>query len=87
MLCDSEFEGRIAILNDSQRLPYEKVSRALYEFRMRTRESMPSPFRMFISGGTGSHVISVIKDHFILVLEMLAFSWHQLVLQPLILVD
>ena len=33
---------------------------------MRTRESMPSPFRMFITGGAGtgkSHVISVIKEH------------------------
>uniref|UniRef100_A0A1X7VIB7 ATP-dependent DNA helicase n=1 Tax=Amphimedon queenslandica TaxID=400682 RepID=A0A1X7VIB7_AMPQE len=33
---------------------------------MRTRESMPSPFRMFITGGVGtgkSHVISVVKEH------------------------
>ena len=66
---DSDFESRIASLNDSQRVPYEKVleySRAEHEFRMRTRESMPSPFRMFITGGAGtgkSHVISVIKEH------------------------
>uniref|UniRef100_A0A1X7VA64 ATP-dependent DNA helicase n=1 Tax=Amphimedon queenslandica TaxID=400682 RepID=A0A1X7VA64_AMPQE len=33
---------------------------------MGTRESMPSPFCMFIAGGAGtgkSHVISVIKKH------------------------
>uniref|UniRef100_A0A1X7TTV6 Uncharacterized protein n=1 Tax=Amphimedon queenslandica TaxID=400682 RepID=A0A1X7TTV6_AMPQE len=51
---DSDCEARIASLNDSKRVPYEKVldySRAVREFQMRTRESMPSPFNMFIKGG------------------------------------
>uniref|UniRef100_A0A1X7UUS6 ATP-dependent DNA helicase n=1 Tax=Amphimedon queenslandica TaxID=400682 RepID=A0A1X7UUS6_AMPQE len=66
---DSEFEATITSLNDSQRVPYEKVleySRAVHDFQMRTRESMPSPFCTFITGGAGtgkSHVISVIKKH------------------------
>uniref|UniRef100_A0A1X7V0J6 DNA helicase n=1 Tax=Amphimedon queenslandica TaxID=400682 RepID=A0A1X7V0J6_AMPQE len=33
---------------------------------MRTKESMPSPFHMFITGGSGtgkSHVVSVVKKH------------------------
>uniref|UniRef100_A0A1X7V572 ATP-dependent DNA helicase n=1 Tax=Amphimedon queenslandica TaxID=400682 RepID=A0A1X7V572_AMPQE len=66
---NSEFEATITSLNDSQRVPYEKVleySRAVHDFQMRTRESLPSPFRMFITGGAGtgkSHVISVIKKH------------------------
>ena len=66
---DSEFEARIASLNDSQRVPYEKIleySRGVHDFQMKIRESMPSPFRMFITGGAGtgkSHVISVIKEH------------------------
>uniref|UniRef100_A0A1X7US12 ATP-dependent DNA helicase n=1 Tax=Amphimedon queenslandica TaxID=400682 RepID=A0A1X7US12_AMPQE len=66
---DSEFEASIASLDDSQKVPYEKVleySRAVHDFQMRTRQSMPSHFRMFITGGAGtgkSHVISVIKKH------------------------
>uniref|UniRef100_A0A1X7VRI2 ATP-dependent DNA helicase n=1 Tax=Amphimedon queenslandica TaxID=400682 RepID=A0A1X7VRI2_AMPQE len=66
---DSDFEARIVSLNDSQRVPYEKVLeylRAVHDFQLRSRESMPSPFCMFITGGaeTGkSHVISVIKEH------------------------
>uniref|UniRef100_A0A1X7U1F5 Uncharacterized protein n=1 Tax=Amphimedon queenslandica TaxID=400682 RepID=A0A1X7U1F5_AMPQE len=51
---DSEFEASIASLNESQKVPYEKVpeySRAVHDFQMRTRQSMPSPFRMFITGG------------------------------------
>ena len=66
---DSEFEARIASLNDSQRVPYEKIleySRGVHDFHMKIRESMRSPFRMFITGGAGtgkSHVISVIKEH------------------------
>ena len=44
---DSEFEARIASLNDSQRVPYEKIleySRGVHDFQMKIRESMPSPF-------------------------------------------
>uniref|UniRef100_A0A1X7SHG0 ATP-dependent DNA helicase n=1 Tax=Amphimedon queenslandica TaxID=400682 RepID=A0A1X7SHG0_AMPQE len=65
---DSDFEARIA-LNETQRVPYEKVldnSRSVHDFQMRTRESMPSPFRMFITGGAGtgkSYEISVIKEY------------------------
>ena len=65
---DSEFEVGIPSLNDSQRVPYEnslEYSRGVHDFQMKMRESMPSLFRMFITGGAGtgkSHVISVIKS-------------------------
>uniref|UniRef100_A0A1X7T8B5 Uncharacterized protein n=1 Tax=Amphimedon queenslandica TaxID=400682 RepID=A0A1X7T8B5_AMPQE len=60
---DSEFEARITSLNDSERVPYEKAleySRAVHDFQMRTRESMPSPFCMFITRGAGTGKSQVI---------------------------
>ena len=55
------------VLTD-RRVPYEKIveyTRAVLEYRMGNRESMPNPLRIFITGGAGtgkSHVISVIPS-------------------------
>ena len=64
-----EYDARVSSLNESQRALYEKIveyTRAVLEYRMGKRESMPNPLRIFIIGGAGtgkSHVISVIKEH------------------------
>ena len=94
---DAEYEARVSSLNGSQRVPYKKIvveyTRAVLEYWMGNRESMPNPLCVFITGGAGtckSHVISASRSTWnvlTLVMGMLAFSWHQPVLLPSILED